>query len=139
MIKIKDYLHQEIQDGKNAKGNYIAFLDDDDIWKPEKLSKQMEYLYSFDSEKLNKLGVLYCGNEIHYSDGRICKRTSFTNIGNLKNCIIKYGANTVPSACIFPRKVLEDVSGYDETLVSSVDHDMWMKLAVAGYDAGCIK
>ena len=48
----------------NAKGEYIAFLDADDIWLPDKLEKQLQFMdangFSFvysDYEKINHLGV----------------------------------------------------------------------------------
>lgn len=34
---------------QNAKGNYIAFLDSDDIWQPEKLQRQIQMLESNDA------------------------------------------------------------------------------------------
>ncbi len=45
---------------KTAQGDYIAFLDSDDEWLPEKLGKQVERM---DSEPL-EVGVCFCGAKI---------------------------------------------------------------------------
>src|SRR4030042_1203431 len=44
----------------NANGKYIAFLDDDDIWYPDKIQKQ---IYQF-SKSSKDVGVVYSGYEI---------------------------------------------------------------------------
>ena len=48
-----------------AKGNYIAFQDSDDIWKPEKLQKQMDYM------KHGDYGMVYCAFEREFQDGTV--------------------------------------------------------------------
>jgi len=53
---------------EKAKGNYIAFLDSDDIWKPEKLEKQLRFMIEKD------IGFSFTGYEI---------------LGDKKNKIIK--------------------------------------------------
>jgi glycosyltransferase involved in cell wall biosynthesis len=120
---------------RNANGEYIAFLDDDDVWKPEKLQRQMDLISRLDKEQIRILGVVYCGNEIHFSNGTVRVRKGLTNIGKLKDCIIKYGAQTVPSSSIIPKNVLKKIGGFDESLASSIDHDIWMNLAVNDYHA----
>ncbi|WP_276414261.1 hypothetical protein [Haloarcula halobia] len=39
---------------------------------------------------------------------------------------------------LFDREALVSVGGYDEELASGIDHDIWMALAVNGYDAHAI-
>ncbi len=48
------------------------------------------------------------------------------------------GIATIPSTCLYPKNVLENIGGFDPALPSSIDHDIWMNLAVHGYHAYAI-
>jgi teichuronic acid biosynthesis glycosyltransferase TuaG len=62
---------------KKAKGKYIAFIDSDDFWKPNKLEKQIEFIKSnkykfiFSSYLIkneNKLKIYYAKEKLNYND-----------------------------------------------------------------------
>jgi len=115
-----------------AKGEYIAYLDDDDEWKPECIEKRIGILKSLSPNYRKHLGVVYCGCEIHIIHERRITYNMPKIQGNIMECIRNQGLSTIPSACLFPRKILQEICGFDENLCSSVDHDIWMKLAVEG-------
>lgn len=121
-----------------ANGDYIAFLDDDDAWKPARIEYQMQLLSSLQDAERQETAVVYCGLESR-QDGQIQSILYPENDGNLAESIRTHGASTVQSACLFDRTALLDVGGYDETLPSSIDHDIWMSLAVAGYAARTVE
>lgn len=118
-----------------AKCNFIAFLDDDDVWKPERLEKQIKLLTSIGESERNNLGVIYCGAQIQYCNSRIIKYSFPTNSGNLKSSILKVGPKTIPSSYLFKKEILEKIGGFDEALPSSIDHDIWFSLAKFGFFA----
>jgi glycosyltransferase involved in cell wall biosynthesis len=116
-----------------ADGDYVAFLDDDDAWKPNRIEQQVSLLRSLSAAERRRVAAVYCGLE-NRQDGAVQSILHPENDGDLAASIRERGASTVQSACLFRRAALLDVDGYDEKLPSSIDHDIWMSLAVGGYE-----
>lgn len=77
---------------KNAKGRFIAFVDSDDLWKPEKLEKQISYMIN------NKLGFTFTSYRYMKENGELTNKVAKAPYkidyeGLLKNTII--GCSTV--------------------------------------------
>ncbi len=123
----------------HSTGKYIAFLDDDDIWMPNRLKRQVEKLTSISREKRKETGVVYCAVERRWPDDTTHSIGYPVNEGNLADSIKNEGPSTLPSSFLFSRRALEDVGGFDKSLPSSIDHDIWMSLAVHDYSAVAIQ
>jgi len=123
---------------EKSTGSWVAFLDDDDLWKEDCLTKRIQLINRLSGKQKKCLGVLYSGCEIHiphekritYNMPKIC--------GNIAKAIIKKGLCTIPSSCIFSRQALGKIGGFDEELFSFIDHDIWMSLATHNYSALCV-
>lgn len=120
---------------KELRGKYVAFLDDDDEWKAEKLERQIELA----NAKSSTFGVIYCGAVILNSEDKIIGENMPKLKGNIRSEIVKKGLFTIPSTFLFTRDVLEDIDGFDENLGSHVDHDIWMKMAKGNYYTDYVK
>lgn len=118
-----------------ATGRYIAFLDDDDTWKPNCLEKRVDLLMQLAPQHREKFGVIYCGCEVKIvNEGRITYNMPKIQ-GNIKHNICTRDLTTIPSSCLFPEVILTKIGGFDENLCSFIDHDIWMSLATHGYYA----
>ena len=85
---------------KNAKGEYIAFLDDDDEFYPEKIEKQYE-LY----KKLNndKVGLIYCYAKYVGSKSQIIRKVDYEGIPLKEHLVLCIAAT---SWWFCPKRVL---------------------------------
>jgi glycosyltransferase involved in cell wall biosynthesis len=107
-----------------ARGEWIALLDADDAWKPEKLQRCMDYLVTHP-----ELKVVYTPMETVDETGRPMK-------GHAKPCHAGWLAERLfqsifihdPSA-VFHRDVIETVGGFDESLPVCVGHEFWLRVA----------
>lgn len=108
----------------NSNGEYIAFLDDDDEWLPEKLSRQVSKFLSKD------VALVYCGGyqlsdvtgEIEKIQSRYCRGSVFYEL--LKGNWIGY-----PSFVMFSKKALIEVGGFDENIPYMEDFDLYLRLS----------
>ena len=106
-----------------SRGEFIAFLDADDIWLPEKLELQLKLFKNPD------VGVGYTRRYWIDPNGKIIKGNERTlRRGNILNYI--FIDNFVCfSTSIVRRELLTLADSFDETLPMGIDYDLWIRLA----------
>jgi glycosyltransferase involved in cell wall biosynthesis len=114
-----------------ARGKYVAYLDDDDEWLPDKTAKQVKLA----EKEAKSCAVVYCGALIVSRGGNGVGENMPRLKGDIREAIHEKGLFTIPSSCLFRREALERIGGHDENLSSHIDHDIWLQLAQAGYAA----
>jgi len=108
---------------KLAKGKFIAFIDADDIWKPLKLSKQIDFMIK------NNFSITHTSYNIVNDEKKIiglrqAKNLIFSNL--LKSCDI--GLSTV----ILEKKILND--NKFAKLNTKEDYVLWLNLSKDGHE-----
>lgn len=103
---------------QNAKGEFIAFLDDDDAWLPDKLEKQVKCL----SNTSPQVGLVYCWFDT-YRDQEVVG----TRRPNLRGYIFDQLLVSQPlgnaSTLLVRREVINQIGGFDENLPRGNDGD----------------
>ncbi len=129
-IKVFSYPNSGISTTRNrgishATGEYISFIDADDLWTPNKLESQLKAL-----QENPKAAVAYSWSDHINEFGQPLNRGSYMTVnGDVypKILLIDFIANG--SNPLIRREALMEVGGFDESLSTSADWDMWVRLA----------
>lgn len=110
---------------QHSQGEYIAFLDADDLWEPDKLQKQVRILDGDPIAGLVYTWVAYIDPQGKPS-GRIRKNNAE---GHVWSTLIQHNIVECGSVALVRRDCFDKVGEFDESLRSLEDLDMWLRLA----------
>jgi glycosyltransferase involved in cell wall biosynthesis len=106
-----------------AKGDFIAFLDSDDEWMLNKLEKQYNLISNSDT------GFVYTGYHIIKPDGEIRLSRLPGKKGNIFTDLIISNCVGSTSLLFVKKQHLIDVGGFDESMPSCQDWDLFIRLS----------
>jgi glycosyltransferase involved in cell wall biosynthesis len=108
-----------------ARGEYVAFLDSDDEWLPEKLEKELEVFRDSDPE----VGLVYSGQIVLDERGRVLKVGMPRKSGWVHGALLESNFIGSCSRVTVKKQVLDRVAGFDETFLNGEDSDLWLRVA----------
>ena len=115
----------------NAEGEYIAFLDGDDAWLPDRLKMQVDLL-----EKNGKVGLVY--SDTYIVDSKVfaapdsASRRTFQVRQPRRGSVLEFLfiENFIPTSSVMVRKeCLSSIGRFDPAVVPIEDYDMWLRIA----------
>jgi glycosyltransferase involved in cell wall biosynthesis len=110
----------------SSTGQYIAFLDSDDEWLPEKLAKQLDLFQRCSSD----VGFIYTGFAAVDEGDRVKRIISSNHRGSLSDRLLYSNFIGTPSTVMVKRKYLQQVRGFDPNMPSFIeDMDLWLRLS----------
>ena len=128
---------------KNSNGHYIAFLDDDDIWLPNKIQLQLDYMIKTKCKMSSTDGYIIVNNkkklylkEQYYqgvknkyiinNSSKYFNNNDFPDIWTLD--FIKIHNCIITSSVIFEKELIVSVGLMPEVKPPAEDYKMWLKL-----------
>ncbi len=115
----------------SANGVYIAFLDDDDEWVPEKIEKQINAM----NEDIDIVSARWL---VQTKRGRWLLAMTGIEDWSMERLLMRCwcGATSVP---LLRASAVREVGGFDEDVVKGQDHDLWIRMIRAGSHAAVVE
>lgn len=111
-----------------AKSSWIALVDDDDEWLPEKLAKQWDLA----KHASQQVGLIYTWTRAQGVGEQASYASEHSVKGDARRAILS--TNFIMSASVMVRKqAIEQAGLFDEALPSCQDWDMWTRIFLKGF------
>ena len=108
---------------KATRGEFVAFLDDDDEWLPTKIEKQINIMSSDKG-----IGLVYTGTHSIFVDDNIEFDSCSMLQGNMSKRILFDNFAGSTTTVMLRKSVLEKSGLFDESLSAMQDYDLWVRV-----------
>ena len=106
-----------------ARAPYIAFLDSDDLWAPNKLERQLAYMETHPEYPLAQTQESWLRGGRRVNPGlRHQKRAGDIFEPSLRTCLVS------PSAVMMRVDLFHEAGGFDEEMAACEDYDLWLRI-----------
>lgn len=109
---------------KQATGSFIGFLDSDDQWLPDKLERQLKQF-----EGQPDVGVVYTGVQVVDEHNQPTRKIVPAYKGGILPKLFESNCIDTTSSVLVKSEVLDQVQGFDASLPSCQDWDLYIRLA----------
>jgi len=107
-----------------ARGVWLALLDSDDLWLPEKLARQLAFLAAHPELELCQTEETWVRRGVRVNPPLTHRKAGGRIFfQSLKRCLVS------PSAVILHRRLLKKHGAFDENLPAAEDYDLWLRLS----------
>lgn len=130
-IKVLKQKNQGVSAARNSgaeasSGEFVAFLDADDIWLPKKLERQMR---KFDNDK--ELGLVHCSMSYIDPHDRILGENRDGMEGFVASELLRFERGVVigtGSTSLVPKTIFDELGGFDLRMTTAADWDFSYRL-----------
>ena len=107
-----------------AAGEWLAFLDSDDLWLPKKLETQVDFFYRNPQAEICQTEEIWIRNGRRVNPREKHRKPSGDIfVPSLTLCLVS------PSAVMLKKRLLQEVGFFDTDLPACEDYDLWLRIS----------
>lgn len=110
-----------------AQADWVAFLDDDDVWSPQKLRVQLDAASSRNADFVYS-AIAKVGEDVQITELPPAPSPADLAASLLSRNVLRGGCSNVMAKT----EIVRNLGGFDEQLFQLTDWDLWIRLATSG-------